>query len=106
MRTLPPVKQAHAEDALAQEQARLAEEAALRQRSLQRTRKLQARARQRQRQQRAQRLVVVGTLVEACGLLWVEDAQLERLLKAAMGLRDAEDATPVAIAVCAEELPR
>jgi hypothetical protein len=91
--------QAKIQDTRVQEQTRLAEEAALRQRSLQRTRKLQARARQRQRQHRAARLAMVGTLVEACGLLWIEDAHLERVLKAAATLLHDGDSSPL----CSED---
>jgi hypothetical protein len=99
MSKLTPSMQAKVQDTREQEQLRLAEEAALRQRSLQRTRKLQARARQRQRQQRAARLVVVGTLVEACGLLWVEDAHLERVLKTAATMLHDGDSPPL----CSED---
>ena len=60
----------------------LAKEAALRAKSLARTRKLQARARQRQRKARAARLVAVGQMVEACGLLWMDDARLQEVLLA------------------------
>jgi 3-deoxy-D-arabino-heptulosonate 7-phosphate (DAHP) synthase class II len=94
MPKLTPTMQEKVQDTREQEQLRLAQEAALRQRSLQRTRKLQARARHRQRQQRAARLVVVGTLVEACGLLWVEDAQLEQVLKQAAILLQGGDGSP------------
>lgn len=67
-------------------QDQLAEEAALRARSLQRTRKLRARERHRQRVQRAQRVQEVGELVAACGLLWLENAQLTALLTEAQRL--------------------
>lgn len=68
-------------DADAKLQTHLQREAELRKRSLQRTRQAQARIRQGQRQRRAARVVEVGELVAACGLLWVEHARLEALLQ-------------------------